>query len=99
MLASIIIVALRSVLLQVCDLPAFWRLSRADGALWICVFLSVVVIDIDYGLLIGFLLSAGRVFLQVRDTQQSGWNYLSVHGTDAGVPRIPANLIQIQNIK
>jgi MFS superfamily sulfate permease-like transporter len=64
-LASIIVVALRSVLLQICDLPSFWRLSRADGILWVCVFLSVVVIDIDYGLLVGFLLSAGRVFMQV----------------------------------
>jgi solute carrier family 26, other len=64
-LASIIVVALRSVLLQILDLPAFWRLSRTDGLLWLAVFLSVVVIDIDYGLLIGFTLSAAKVFMQV----------------------------------
>ncbi|XP_059476161.1 solute carrier family 26 member 6-like [Neocloeon triangulifer] len=63
-LASIIVVALRSVLLQILDLPAFWRLSKADGLLWVTVFLSVVLIDIDYGLLVGFLLSAARVFMQ-----------------------------------
>jgi len=77
-LASIIVVALRSVLLQVLDLPAFWRLSKTDGMLWLCVFFSVVLIDIDYGLLIGFTLSAAKVFLQVCLIQKySNWKYLT----------------------
>jgi solute carrier family 26, other len=63
-LASIIMFALRKILLQVLDLPRFWRHSRLDGIVWVIVFLSVVLIDIDYGLLIGVLLSVGAIFLQ-----------------------------------
>jgi solute carrier family 26 protein len=35
-----------------------------DGVVWVVVFLSVIVIDIDYGLGIGLLLSIGCIFLQ-----------------------------------
>ncbi|CAB3368392.1 Hypothetical predicted protein [Cloeon dipterum] len=79
-LASIIVVALRSILLQILDLPSFWRLSRADGILWVTVFLSVVLIDIDYGLLIGFVLSALRVFMQ--GLKAYACLLGNVHGTD-----------------
>ncbi|CAB3367199.1 Hypothetical predicted protein [Cloeon dipterum] len=63
-LAAIIMFALRKILLQVTDLPRFWRHSRLDGMVWIIVFLCVVIIDIDYGLLIGVILSIGAIFLQ-----------------------------------
>ncbi|XP_059491144.1 solute carrier family 26 member 6-like [Neocloeon triangulifer] len=63
-LASIIIVALRKILIQVFDLPVFWRRSRLDGVVWIIVFLIVVIVDVDVGLGVGFLLSVGAVFMQ-----------------------------------
>jgi MFS superfamily sulfate permease-like transporter len=72
------VVALRSVLLQVLDLPAFWRLSKTDGMLWLCVFFSVVLIDIDYGLLIGFTLSAAKVFLQVCSSKKIALGNISL---------------------
>jgi solute carrier family 26 protein len=59
-LAAIIIVALKKILIQVLDFPKFWRLSKLDGIVWLCVF----IIDIDYGLGLGFLLSIGVIFIQ-----------------------------------
>ncbi|CAB3371983.1 Hypothetical predicted protein [Cloeon dipterum] len=63
-LAAIIIVALRKILIQVFDLPVFWRRSRADGIVWIIVFLIVVIVDVDVGLGVGFILSVGNIFMQ-----------------------------------
>ncbi|KAF4533478.1 hypothetical protein B566_EDAN000963 [Ephemera danica] len=51
------------ILAEVADMPKFWRKSKMDGIVWLVVFLSVIVIDIDYGLGIGFLLSAGLIFI------------------------------------
>jgi MFS superfamily sulfate permease-like transporter len=52
-LASIIIVALKSMLLQVYDLPKFYKRDLVDGALWVFVFLATILLDIDYGLYVG----------------------------------------------
>lgn len=56
-LSSIIVVALKGMFLQVNDLKRVWKISRVDATIWICTFLGVVVIDIDYGLLIGIVVS------------------------------------------
>jgi MFS superfamily sulfate permease-like transporter len=63
-LASIIIVALRKILIQIFDLPGFWRKSRLDGIVWVVVFLVVIIVDADVGLGVGFVLSAGSIFFQ-----------------------------------
>ncbi|XP_021939110.1 solute carrier family 26 member 10 isoform X2 [Zootermopsis nevadensis] len=63
-LASIIIVALKGMLLQAKDLPSFWRLSKLDGLVWIITFLTVVLVDIDYGLLVGLGLSLASILVQ-----------------------------------
>ncbi|XP_069999159.1 prestin isoform X3 [Penaeus vannamei] len=56
-LSSIIVVALKGMFLQVNDLRKVWAISRADASIWIAAFLGVVIIDIDYGLMIGVLMS------------------------------------------
>lgn len=63
-LASIIIVALKGMMLQAKDLPSFWRLSKLDGLVWIITFLTVVLVDIDYGLLVGLGLSLASILVQ-----------------------------------
>lgn len=63
-LASIIVVALKGMLLQAKDLPSFWRLSKLDGLVWIITFLTVVLVDIDYGLLVGLGLSLATILVQ-----------------------------------
>lgn len=62
-LASIVVVALKGMLVQVCDFPSIWRKSRSDGIVWLCTFLSVILIDIDYGLFIGIALSLTSVII------------------------------------
>lgn len=56
--------ALRKILIQVFDLPVFWRKSRLDGIVWVIVFLVVIIVDADVGLGVGFVLSAGSIFFQ-----------------------------------
>ncbi|KAE8750616.1 hypothetical protein FOCC_FOCC002596 [Frankliniella occidentalis] len=56
-LAAIIVVALRSMLLQVRSAPGYVRSSRWDGAVWVVTFLAVVLVDIDVGLGVGAALS------------------------------------------
>ncbi|XP_058791606.1 solute carrier family 26 member 10-like isoform X2 [Phymastichus coffea] len=55
-LASIIIVALKGMLMQVKDFIRFLRLSNVDAMIWMTSFLTVTIFDIEYGLLIGALL-------------------------------------------
>lgn len=43
--------------MQFLDLKRIWKVSRMDAAIWISAFLGVVIIDIDYGLLLGILVS------------------------------------------
>jgi solute carrier family 26 protein len=56
-LASIVVVALKGMFLQVKDLPVAWRQSPFDGMIWLTTFLAVVLLDIDYGLGLGVALS------------------------------------------
>lgn len=52
-LASIIVVALKGMFLQVKDLIKFFKLSASDAAVWISTFLTVIILDVEYGLLVG----------------------------------------------
>ena len=52
-LAGIILVALRGMFHQISDLKKAWRVSKLDAFVWVMTFLSVTLIDIDYGLAIG----------------------------------------------
>ncbi|XP_076446458.1 prestin-like [Babylonia areolata] len=54
-LSAIIMVALRSMFLQVLQLPQLCRVSPYDFAIWVVTFLSVVVLSVDYGLYIGIV--------------------------------------------
>ncbi|XP_015375637.1 PREDICTED: solute carrier family 26 member 10 isoform X2 [Diuraphis noxia] len=61
-LASITIVALKDILLQVRDVVRVWRTSKADAAIWIVTYATVVLVEIDVGLLAGVLMSLFFVF-------------------------------------
>ncbi|KDR19089.1 prestin-like isoform X2 [Zootermopsis nevadensis] len=56
-LASIVVVALKGMFMQLKDLPMAWRQSPFDGMIWLTTFLAVVLLDIDYGLGLGVALS------------------------------------------
>lgn len=61
-LASIIIVSLKGMFVQVKDLPRFWRLSKLDAMVWLITFLTVTIVNIDIGLAAGLLASVGALF-------------------------------------
>ncbi|XP_058466255.1 solute carrier family 26 member 10-like [Malaya genurostris] len=63
-LAGIIVVSLKGLLMQIGQFMTFWRLSCVDAAVWMVTFLSVVLVAIDIGLLIGILLSVCCIFIR-----------------------------------
>ncbi|XP_068210829.1 prestin-like isoform X2 [Palaemon carinicauda] len=56
-LSSIIVVALKGMFLQFNELKNIWKESRIDASIWIVSFLGVVIIDIDFGLMLGVIMS------------------------------------------
>lgn len=63
-LASIIVVALKGMLMQVKQFFEFWKISRLDAAVWLVTFLAVVIFAIDIGLLVGIVLSLACIFIR-----------------------------------
>lgn len=62
-LASIIVVALKGMLMKVTDFVKFWRLDKTDAGIWAVTFMIVVLFDVEYGLLVGVLLCIGRLLV------------------------------------
>ena len=56
-LSSIIVVALKGMFLQFKDLKKAWLVSKLNAFVWLATFISTVVLDIEYGLMVGFALS------------------------------------------
>lgn len=61
-LSSIVVVALKGIMLQVLDLPKIWQRSKTDGITWVVTYLAVILFDIDAGLLVGIVVSLLFVF-------------------------------------
>ncbi|XP_017875060.2 solute carrier family 26 member 6-like [Ceratina calcarata] len=62
-LASIIVVALQGMLKKITEFHRFWKLDKSDGVIWAVTFLSVILLDVEYGLLIGILFCIGKLVL------------------------------------
>lgn len=63
-LASLIVVALKDILYKVMELPQIWKLSVLDGIVWVTTYLTVVLVEIDIGLLTGLFVSVISLFIQ-----------------------------------
>ncbi|XP_050441442.1 sulfate anion transporter 1-like isoform X2 [Adelges cooleyi] len=63
-LSSIVVVALKGIFLQVLDINKIWKVSKSDGILWIVTYATVVLVDIDTGLLTGVIVSLLFVFIK-----------------------------------
>ncbi|XP_028162890.1 prestin isoform X3 [Ostrinia furnacalis] len=61
-LASIIVVSLKGMFMQVKELAKFWKLSKLDAVVWLVTFLITVLVNIDIGLGAGLLASVGALF-------------------------------------
>ncbi|XP_056434278.1 sulfate anion transporter 1 [Gadus chalcogrammus] len=56
-LACIIIVSLRGALRKFRDVPAKWRVSRADAVVWLVAMAATVLISVEIGLVVGVVFS------------------------------------------
>jgi len=63
-LSCIVVVALKGIMLQALDLPKIWRNSKSDGAVWMITYVTVIMLDIDSGLLTGVMTSLLFVFIK-----------------------------------
>ncbi|KAI4488472.1 hypothetical protein M0802_011578, partial [Mischocyttarus mexicanus] len=54
--ASIIVVALQGMLIKVTDFLNFWKLDKIDASIWAITFLTVIVLDVEYGLIVGLFI-------------------------------------------
>lgn len=50
-------------LLQAKQFLGFWRLSKLDGIVWMVTLVTVIIVGIDFGLLIGLITSIGTILL------------------------------------
>lgn len=48
-------------LMQLKEFVKFWRMSKVDAGIWMLTFLSVVILDVAYGLLTGAILCIGNL--------------------------------------
>ncbi|CAG2163965.1 unnamed protein product [Oppiella nova] len=56
-LACIILIALKSMFLQIGDFHRIWFVSKLDATAWMVTFLSVIFLDVDLGLIVGIGIS------------------------------------------
>nr|AKN21607.1 slc26a-3 [Schmidtea mediterranea] len=66
-LASIIIVALKGLFMKCAELKDLWRFSLMDFSIWLITFLGTVILDVEYGLLVGTMLSIFSVVLKTQN--------------------------------
>ncbi|VDN28772.1 unnamed protein product, partial [Cylicostephanus goldi] len=63
-LACIVIVSLKSLFLQVRELPRYWRISKYDFAIWLVACLSTIFTDVTKGLIISIAFALLSVVLR-----------------------------------
>ena len=58
-------------LVQVMEFPRFQRKSKLDGFVWMATFLTVTIVSIDIGLLVGIILSILCIFYHSIEAEMS----------------------------
>ncbi|XP_043674844.1 prestin-like [Vespula pensylvanica] len=62
-LASIIVVALQGMLMKIKEFLKFWNLDKIDAIIWAITFLTVILLDVEYGLLVGLLVCLAKLIV------------------------------------
>lgn len=65
-LAAIIVVSLKGLFIQLKDCVKFWKVNKIDFVIWLFTLVSVVFLDIDFGLGIGVVVSLITVVFQAQ---------------------------------
>ena len=63
-LAAVITISLTQMYFQIKNLPQIWKLSKLESLVWVFTFLSVIVLDVKSGLIIGVALTLTLVFIE-----------------------------------
>ncbi|KHJ79406.1 hypothetical protein OESDEN_20948 [Oesophagostomum dentatum] len=63
-LACIVIVSLKSLFLQVKELPRYWRISKYDFAIWLVACLTTILTDVTKGLIISLVFALLTIVLR-----------------------------------
>ena len=66
--------------MQIHDMVNMWHKSRLDAGIWIITFLTVVIIDIDYGLVVG--VAASLVLLLIKNQKPNFARLGNIPNTD-----------------
>lgn len=70
-LGCIIIVALKGLFMQFGDAKKLFRISKYDFSIWIVCFLGVVILNVSYGLMLGFAYSLLTVVCRTQSPSTS----------------------------
>jgi high affinity sulfate transporter 1 len=52
-LAAIVVLAFKSIIKQVNQVPALWHLKRTDCIVWLCTFFGILLLGVTSGMLVG----------------------------------------------
>ncbi|XP_014247285.1 solute carrier family 26 member 10-like isoform X2 [Cimex lectularius] len=63
-LASLIVVALKGILFQVKDIVSIFKTSTLDGIIWLSTYVTVIIVEVEYGLLVGVCISISILFIR-----------------------------------
>ncbi|XP_064488551.1 prestin-like [Ornithodoros turicata] len=97
-LSSIIFISLKKVFMQVKEFKTFWDISRIDGNVWMVSFLATIIVDVQFGLIIGVSFSLFVLIYQIRSPK----TYLlgNIPNTDFYVPLNKYNMaVEIPGVK
>lgn len=62
-LASVIVVSLKSMLIQITEIVNVWKLSKVDAVVWLATFLAVFFVSMEIALLVGIGLSLASIVI------------------------------------
>ncbi|KAM4705396.1 anion exchange transporter [Rhinophrynus dorsalis] len=68
-LASIIVVALKGMLIQFRDLKKYWNVCKIDWIIWVCTYVFTICFAANIGLLFGVVFSIGLGVLRLTRTR------------------------------
>ena len=52
-LAAIVLLAFKSIIKQVNQVPELWRVKRSDCAVWLCTFCGILFLGVTTGMIVG----------------------------------------------
>lgn len=55
--------ALQGMLMKITEFIKFWKLDKIDAIIWAITFLTVILLDVEYGLLVGLLVCLAKLIV------------------------------------